>query len=127
MGNSHFRIGALAFIALSLVSGSAFAQDEESPGEVRIKTNVEYATVTVDGERSDGTEYDSSGKNIIVKGLDRAVDHVIVVDPGVDEFAAKEFTVKAGAYAKKRMKVDGERTLFYIANKKLKFKKQKKK
>jgi len=127
MSNSQFGFGALVFVAVSLFSGSAFSQDVESPGEVRIKTNVEYATVTVDGERTDGTEYDASGKNIIVKGLDRAADHVIVVDPGMDEYAPKEFTVKAGAYAKKRMKVDGERTLFYIANKKLKFKKQKKK
>jgi hypothetical protein len=33
--------------------------------------------------------------------------------------------VKAGTYKKKRMKVDGERTLFYIVNKTLKFKKKK--
>jgi hypothetical protein len=112
--------------ALALMMASSFAQDGEvSPGEVRIKTNVEYATVSVDGERSDGTEYDGSGKNITVKGLERNVDHVIVVDPGMDEYAPKEFTVKAGTYKKKRMKVDGERTLFYIVNKTLKFKKKK--
>ncbi len=117
-------LGVVA-IACTLFAGTAMAQEETSPGEVRIKTNVEYATVTVDGERSEGTEYDGSGKNITVKGLSREADHVIVVDPGMDEYDAIEFTVKAGSYKKKRMKVDGVRTLFYIASKKLKFKKKK--
>ena len=65
----------------------AGAQDVDlasAPGEVHIKMNVEYASAEVDGERWDA-EFMNNGKTIAIKGLNRSVEHIIVLTASDDD------------------------------------------
>ena len=106
-----------AFFFLPAFGGAQETDLASAPGEVHIKMNVEYASAEVDGEEWDA-EFMNNGKTIAIKGLDRSVEHTIVLTASDDELAPIELTIPPKAYKKSRKK----RVVYFIAKRKVKFK-----
>jgi len=111
---------AFTLCLVFLFPSYAGAQDVDlasAPGEVHIKMNVEYASAEVDGERWDA-EFMNNGKTIAIKGLNRSVEHIIVLTASDDDLAPIELTIPSNAYKKSRKK----RVVYFIAKRKVTFK-----
>ncbi len=76
---------ATLFLSLLLMTPSLWAQEGGDPkdattGDIYIKTNVEFAKVTLDGTEIEA-EYDATGTTIIIPAVDRRTRHAVDVRP----------------------------------------------
>ena len=120
---NRVRTVFISSLFILLFSGVCLAEEDplkNAPGEVRVKMNVQYASAEVDGKAWEATEFVDDGKTIIIKGLDRSLEHIIVVTASDDDLAPIEMTIPANSYKKLRKK----RTVFFIVKRKAHFKKK---
>ena len=119
----RIRTVLLCSLFILLASGVAFAEEDplkNAPGEVRIKMNIQYASAEVDGQAWESTEFMDDGKTIVIKDLNRSVEHSILLTASDDDLAPIEMTIPANSYKKTRKK----RTVFFIVKRKVNFKRK---
>jgi uncharacterized GH25 family protein len=91
------------------------------PGEVHIGTKHEFVKFTVDGKEWDNHEYVDKNKTLVVKGLERNEDRVIVMTPRESGFEPYTLTVAPTAYKKVATKKGKTKVLVFKAQFKVDF------
>ena len=78
------------------------------PGEVQIGTKHEFVKFTVDGKEWDNHEYTDKNKTLVVRGLERADDHSIVMTPREGGYEPYTLLVQSAQFKKTLVKQKGK-------------------
>ncbi|MSP92387.1 MAG: hypothetical protein EXR79_11385 [Myxococcales bacterium] len=77
------------------------------PGEVQIGTKHEFVKFTVDGKEWDNCDYTDKNRTLVVRGLERADDHAIVMTPREGGFEPYTLIVQGAQFKKTLVKQKG--------------------
>ncbi len=91
--------------------------DEDTiPGEAHVAMKVQFVKFTVDGKEWENYEFVDGAKTLIVRGLNRADDHTLVLTPRESGFDAYSLTLKTADFKKTVVKSKGNtKTLTFKA------------
>lgn len=127
MTRTMIRRAALASaLAMLLAAPHAWAADGDGdvPGEVHIKTNLAFVKFTVNGKRNwENHSYADRHKTLIVMGLDRLEQNVVVLTPREEGFAPVTLTLTEADFKRRRVRYEGRSVTVFYAGKTVKFSK----
>ena len=118
-------VAALLVTSALTMPLTAFADDDEAPGEVMIHTPFQFVRFVVDDKAGwENHTFIKRHKTLHIFGLARDRDHTIVLSPRNEEgYESVTLTIKPAKFKRKRVRRDGERGVIYQQVFKIRFKK----
>lgn len=91
--------------------------EDEIAGEAFIHTRHEFIKFSLDGKEWENHEYVDKNKTLVIRGIDRATEHTVVLTPREGGFEPYTLTLKPTDFKKTVIKAKGRtRTLAFRAN-----------
>ncbi len=116
---------ALAALVVSSAPGAVFADpadDDDVPGEAVIKTPFEFVKFSVNGKTEwENHEYTGRRKTLVIMGLSRSDDNVVVLTPRVDGYEPLTITITSKDYKRRKIRRNGKRIAVYRFTTKARF------
>jgi hypothetical protein len=118
-------VAAMLVTASTSVSSTAFAENDDAPGEIMIHTPFEFVRFVVDDKSGwENHTFINRHKTLHIFGLARDREHTVVLTPRNEEgYESVQLVIKPTKFKRKRVRRDGERGVVYQQVFKIRFKK----
>ena len=119
-----------AFAVVAMAAAPALAADEvdeaDAPGEVVIKTNVQFIKFAVNGKSNwDNHHFENRNRTLVIMGLTRGRANTIELMPRQEGLQPQTLTLNDGEFRRKRVRRDRHSVIVFQAKRSLKFIKSK--
>ncbi len=119
-------VGLVAMAAVVFFASPVCAEGEDVPGEIVVKTNLEFVKFTVNGKRNwENHEYSQRNKTLTIMGMTRGQENVVELRPRQEGYFPVTLTLTDSDYRRRRVRHGGRSVAVFRAVKTVKFSKNK--
>ena len=121
-----FRLTLAAFAVIAMATAPVFADEvdeAEAPGEVVIKTNVQFIKFMVNGKSNwDNHHFENRNRTLIIMGLTRGRENTIELMPREEGLQPQTLTLNDSDYKRKRVRRERRSVIVFQTVQSMKFK-----